>query len=150
MLARRAASRWTLIHPLFALGQLLVFFVSVGYLIAYLRGAVPFAVVHVTVLVKIGLMAGAVVTGALWEHDMFGYWWFAPAFLLEDVMTLIVFITQIAYLTMHWLQPDNTVAVLTMLGLAYTVYIANVAQYIHKTQRVKQAQARKRPLTLAA
>lgn len=139
MLERRAASVWTKIHPIFALGQLLAFLVSVGCLIAYFLGAVPFHVVHVSVLVKIGLMVGAVLTGSFWEHDIYGFWWFAPDFLMEDVMTLIVFITQVSYLCVVALHPDRITAIVVILCFAYTVYLANVAQYIHKTQRAKQA-----------
>ena len=40
----------------------MAFVVSVGCLVAYFVGAVPFHVVHVSVLVKIGLMVGAVLT----------------------------------------------------------------------------------------
>ncbi len=136
---KRAASKWTLIHPIFALGQLLAFFVSVGFLIAYFRGGASYHDVHVTVLIKIGLMVGAVITGSLWEHDVFGYWWFAPEFLAEDVMTLIVFIFQVSYLAMVWLHPDRMYAVIGILVVAYAVYAANVAQYIHKTQRAKSS-----------
>ncbi len=139
MLERRAASIWTKIHPIFALGQLLAFVVSVGCLIAFFLGAVPFHVVHVSVLVKIALMVGAVVTGSLWEHDIYGFWWFAPDFLVEDVMTLIVFITQMAYLTVVAFHPDRMTAIVLVLCIAYAVYLANVAQYIHKTQRAKSA-----------
>jgi 3-vinyl bacteriochlorophyllide hydratase len=135
---RRSASKWTMIHPLFAIGQLLAFFISVGLLIAYARGAVPFHVVHVSVLVKIGLMVGAVITGSLWERDVYGFFWFAPEFMFEDVMTLIVFIFQVTYLAMVALHPDRMVAVIGVLCTAYAVYVANVAQYIHRTQREKQ------------
>ena len=134
---RRKASIWTIVHPLFAIGQLFAFFVSVGFLIAFLRGAVSYEAVHVSVLVKIGLMVGAVLTGSFWEHDMFGFWWFAPEFLLEDVMTLIVFIFQLAYLGVVTFHRDLMPVVLLMLGIAYTVYVINVAQYIHRTQRQK-------------
>jgi 3-vinyl bacteriochlorophyllide hydratase len=136
--ARRAASLWTTIHPLFAIGQLLAFFVSVGLIVAYSCHAVSFHVVHVSVLVKIGLMVGAVITGSLWEHDVFGWWWFAPEFLAEDVMTLIVFIFQVSYLLMTWFHPGEMRPILVILALAYTVYLANVAQYIHKTQQIKK------------
>lgn len=139
--SRRAASIWTKIHPLFAIGQLVAFLVSVALLIAYFRHAVPFSVVHVSVLIKIGLMVGAVITGALWEHDVFGWWWFAPEFLAEDVMTLIVFIFQMSYLLMTWLHPNEMRPILTILCLAYVVYVANVAQYIHKTQQLKKQPA---------
>jgi 3-vinyl bacteriochlorophyllide hydratase len=141
MLERRASSVWTKIHPIFALGQLLAFLVSVGCLVAYFFGDVSFHVVHISVLVKIGLMVGAVLTGSFWEHDVYGYWWFAPDFMMEDVMTLIVFIMQVSYLFVVALYPGNTTAILTILCMAYTVYLANVAQYIHKTQRAKQAES---------
>lgn len=135
---RRKASIWTKIHPLFAIGQLLAFFVSVGFLIAFARGAVSFHTVHVSVLVKIGLMVGAVITGSLWERDVFGFWWFAPEFFVEDVMTLIVFITQVSYLLMVYTHPGQLTPALVLLGVAYIMYAANVAQYIHRTQRMKK------------
>ena len=148
---RRKASIWTIVHPLFAIGQLFAFFVSVGFLIAFLRGAVSYEAVHASVLVKIGLMIGAVLTGSFWEHDVFGYWWFAPEFLLEDVMTLIVFMFQLAYLAVVAFHRDLMPAVLLMLGIAYTVYVINVAQYIHRTQRQKQeTQAAEKMLGIAA
>jgi 3-vinyl bacteriochlorophyllide hydratase len=145
---RRRASIWTLIHPLFAIGQLLAFFVSVGLFVAYLRGSVPFHVVHVSVLVKVGLMVGAVLTGAFWERDVFGYWWFAPEFLFEDVMTLIVFITQLTYLAMVFFHPHMMNAIIGILAVAYLVYIGNVAQYIHRTQARKKETASTQAVTL--
>ncbi|MBD5636166.1 MAG: hypothetical protein IAI49_16985 [Candidatus Eremiobacteraeota bacterium] len=149
--ARREASIWTLIHPLFAIGQLLAFVVSVSLFVAYFRGAVSFHAVHVSVLVKIGLMLGAVVTGACWERDVFGYWWFAPEFLFEDVMTVIVFITQMSYLAVVFFHPADMSVILGVLGAAYAVYLANVAQYIHRTQtRKKEAELAKVPPQLKA
>ena len=139
-LARRKASVWTTIHPLFAIGQLLAFVVSVGLLLAYFAHGVPFHVVHVSVLVKIALMFGAVITGSLWERDVFGYFWFAPEFLFEDVMTLIVFITQMTYLAMIYTHPDKMAIVVGVLIFAHAVYLANVAQYIHRTQQLKKQQ----------
>jgi hypothetical protein len=50
VLERRKSSIWTKIHPIFALGQLLAFFVSIGFLIAFFRHAVPFHDVHVAVM----------------------------------------------------------------------------------------------------
>ncbi len=138
---RRAASVWTKVHPVFALGQLLAFLVSVGLLVAYLRHGVSFHVVHISVLTKIGLMVGAVITGSLWEHDVYGHWWFAPEFMFEDVMTLIVFIMQLSYLLMVLTHPENMRAILGILVLAYAIYLANVAQYIHRTQRQKHEAA---------
>jgi 3-vinyl bacteriochlorophyllide hydratase len=133
MVARRAASLWTRIHPVFALAQLAAFFVSVGLLVAYFRGAVSFDAVHQSVIVKVTLMLGAIVTGALWEKDVFGKYWFAPEFMGEDTMTVNVFILHIAYLVMAYTHPDNITAQIGTLIVAYGVYIANVAQYVLRT-----------------
>ncbi len=128
---RRERSVWTKIHPIFAIGQLGVFLVSVTLLALYFLHVVPYEAVHISVLVKIALMLGAVITGSLWEHDVYGKWWFAHEFLIEDVMTANVFALHIGYLLMYYLAPDNTRAIFAMLGVAYGVYALNVAQYIH-------------------
>lgn len=133
--ARRRASVWTTIHPIFAIGQLLAFVVSVVLLALYFRGAVTFEVVHESVLFKIALMLGAVVTGALWEKDVYGYYWFAPAFLFEDTVTVIVLLLHGGYLAMAYTHTDNLVSVIGMLLFAYTVYAANVAQYVWRTHQ---------------
>ncbi len=143
VLERRAASIWTRIHPVFALAQLFVFCVSVSLLAAYLLHAVPYVAVHVSVLVKIGLMLGAVITGALWEHDVYGRWWFAPEFIIEDMMTANVFALHVGYLVVAYAWPANGPAVLSILGVAYGVYALNVAQYIvqHRTSmRARRAE----------
>jgi 3-vinyl bacteriochlorophyllide hydratase len=145
MVARRAASIWTKIHPIFALGQLAAFCVSVGLLIGYFRGAVSFDVVHQSVLIKVALMVGAIVTGAFWEKDVFGKYWFAPEFMGEDTMTVNVFILHIGYLVMVVTHPDNVTAQIGTLIIAYGVYIANVAQYVARTAHLgKRAAVRVR------
>lgn len=127
---RREASRWTAIHPIFAIGQLGMFLVSVVLFGLFFLHDVPFLTVHVSVLVKIAFMLGAVVTGSLWEHDVYGKWWFAQEFFIEDVMTLNVFLLHIAYLVLVYGWPENARAYLAMLGVAYVVYALNVGQYI--------------------
>jgi 3-vinyl bacteriochlorophyllide hydratase len=133
---RRAASVWTRIHPIFALGQLGAFLVSVGFLIAYWLGAASFAAVHESVLIKIALMIGAIVTGALWEHDVFGWYWFAPEFFFEDAMTVNVFLLHLGYLAIVYTEPGNYTSALQMLSIAYVVYVGNVAQYVWRTHKM--------------
>lgn len=143
VLKRRAASRWTRIHPIFAIGQLGVFIVSLAMIALYALHLVPFAMVQLSVLTKIVFMIGAVITGSLWEHDVYGRWWFAHEFFVEDVMTANVFALHVAYLIAYYGFPTNTPAILSLLGIAYAVYGLNVAQYIashmhfgrHETER---------------
>jgi 3-vinyl bacteriochlorophyllide hydratase len=133
---RRAASVWTRIHPIFALGQLGAFIVSIGFLVAYAFGWVGFAAVHESVLIKIALMIGAIVTGALWEKDVFNWYWFAPEFFFEDAMTVNVFLLHLGYLAIVYTEPGNPAKALLMLGLAYVVYTANVVQYVWRTHKM--------------
>ena len=128
--ARRNASVWTLIHPVFAIGQLGVFLVSVVLLGLFFTHDVSFRTVHLSVLIKIAFMIGAIVTGSLWEHDVYGKWWFAHEFFIEDVMTLNVFLLHIGYLVTVYALPGNLRASVAMLGLAYLIYGLNVSQYI--------------------
>jgi len=127
---RRDTSVWTRIHPIFAIGQLGVFIVSVALFALYAVHLVPFAAVYLSVLLKIALMIGAIVTGSLWEHDVFGEWWFAEEFFVEDVMTVNVFLLHVAVVVMFFRMPDQLGAVAGMLAFAYVIYTINVGQYL--------------------
>jgi 3-vinyl bacteriochlorophyllide hydratase len=133
---RREDSVWTRVHPIFALGQLGAFVVSLGFLGAYWAGWVPFADVHESVLIKIALMIGAIVSGAFWEHDVFGPYWFAPEFFFEDAMTVNVFLLHLGYLVVVYTQPGDPGKAIFMLCIAYVVYVANVVQYIWRTHKM--------------
>jgi 3-vinyl bacteriochlorophyllide hydratase len=137
-LARRRASIWTTIHPFFAFGQLFTFVVSVGLLVAYLFGKVPFSYVAISVLIKIGLMVGAMVSGAFWERDVFGQFWFAPEYFVEDVITAIVFYLHLAYLYAVYFAPFDGKLTLPTLVIAYTAYVINVGQYVIRHGKVRQ------------
>jgi len=127
---RQRASKWTRIHPFFAIGQLAIFFISVVLLVLHFLGRVSMDAVHLSVLTKIGFMVGAVITGSLWEKDVFGKWWFANEYFIEDVMTVNVFGLHVLYLFCYYVSPANLKLSLAMLSVAYVVYGLNVAQYI--------------------
>ncbi len=127
---RRDASIWTRIHPIFAIGQLGVFVVSVALLVLNAVHVVPFTAVYLSVLFKIILMVGAIVTGSLWEHDVFGEWWFAEEFFVEDAMTVNVFLLHVGVVIWYFQQPQNLGPIAGLLVFAYVIYAINVAQYI--------------------
>ena len=130
--ARRAATIWTKIHPPFAFAQLAAWVVSLILLAFFFAGRVSFDVVQTSVLIKISLMAGAVVTGSFWERAVYGYWWFAPAFFVEDLFTYTVALFQIGYLIVYYSAPENLSANVAVLLVTYFAYAVNVAQYILK------------------
>jgi 3-vinyl bacteriochlorophyllide hydratase len=138
---RREASIWTKIHPVFAIGQLGVFAVSAVLLIMYFFHLTTFSTVFLSVLIKIVFMIGAVITGSLWEKDVYGAWWFAYDYFIEDVMTLNVFLLHIAFLVTAYLWSSNMQAVISMLLVAYGVYFLNVIQYIVRHSGNKKSDA---------
>lgn len=127
---RRRASKWTRIHPIFAIGQLLVFLVSALLLVLYYNGRVSFHAVHISVLIKVAFMAGAVITGAFWEKDVYGKWWFANEYFIEDVMTVNVFGLHALYLFCVYVWPQSLPLSTALLSFAYFIYGVNVGQYI--------------------
>ena len=136
---RRAATIWTRLHPPFAFAQLAVCIASVVLICLFFAGRVSFSVVHDSALLKIALMAGAVVTGSLWERAVYGYWWFAPQFFLEDLLTYVVALFQIGYLMVYYHSPDNLAANVAVLIVSYLAYVVNVTQYVLKHQVARRS-----------
>jgi 3-vinyl bacteriochlorophyllide hydratase len=138
---RREASVWTRIHPIFAIGQLGIFLVSVALLVLFALHVVPFSAVYLSVLMKIACMVGAIVTGSLWEHDVFGPWWFADDFFIEDVMTVNVFLLHVLVVVTYFMRAPDLRAVLALLVFSYLVYAANVGQYIFRHMGMRETAA---------
>jgi 3-vinyl bacteriochlorophyllide hydratase len=136
---RRAATIWTRLHPPFAFAQLAVCIASVGLICLFFAGRVSFSLVHDSALLKIALMAGAVITGSLWERAVYGYWWFAPQFFLEDLLTYVVALFQIGYLIVYYHSPDNLAANVAVLIVSYLAYVVNVTQYVLKHQVARRS-----------
>jgi 3-vinyl bacteriochlorophyllide hydratase len=77
------------------------------------------------------------VTGSLWEHDVYGRYLFAPAFYWEDVVSMLVLALHTAYLVSlftDWLTPHQ------QMGLAlaaYAAYVVNAAQFVLKLRAAR-------------
>jgi len=130
--ARRDASRWTVVQGVLAPLQFLAFFVSLVLVLRYLQWGVGYAAATDSVLVKTALLYSIMVTGALWEHDVFGQYLFARPFFWEDVVSMLVIALHTAYvaaLSGGWLGPRP----LLLLALAaYASYVINAAQFLLK------------------
>jgi 3-vinyl bacteriochlorophyllide hydratase len=97
--------------------------------------------VHDSALLKIALMAGAVITGSLWERAVYGYWWFAPQFFLEDLLTYVVALFQIGYLVVYYHAPNDLAANVSVLIVSYLAYVVNVTQYVLKHRIARRSMA---------
>jgi 3-vinyl bacteriochlorophyllide hydratase len=134
---RRDASRWTLVQGVLAPLQFVVMLGSTVLVVAVLRGADAYGLATASVLLKTFLLYLIMVTGSLWEHDVFGRWLFVPQFFWEDVVSMGVMALHTAYVVAllgGWLTPQG----LMLLALvAYASYVVNAAQFVYKLRQAR-------------
>ncbi len=139
---RRDASRWTLVQGLLAPIQFLVFLVSLALVLRFLATGEGHEAATISVVVKTLTLYTIMVTGCIWEKDVFGVWLFAPAFYWEDVFSMLVLALHTAYLVAvftGWLTPRQQM----LLALAaYATYLVNAGQFIWKLRMARLQAAR--------
>jgi 3-vinyl bacteriochlorophyllide hydratase len=130
--ARRDASRWTLVQGILAPAQFLAFAVSLILVLRFLLSGDGYAAATASILVKTGFLYVIMITGAIWEKEVFGQYLFAPAFFWEDVFSFAVIALHSLYL---WalLTGAMTPHQLMLVALAaYATYVINAGQFIWK------------------
>ncbi|MEM8563035.1 MAG: 2-vinyl bacteriochlorophyllide hydratase [Pseudomonadota bacterium] len=147
---RRDASPWTLVQGVLAPLQFLVFLISLGLVLMFLQTGDYFAVATASVVVKTILLYTIMVTGAIWEKEVFGQYLFAPSFYWEDVFSMLVLALHTVYL-IAWLFSLTSPQVQMLLALAaYTTYVVNAAQFLLKLRRARlQSAATMQPAVLS-
>jgi 3-vinyl bacteriochlorophyllide hydratase len=138
---RRDASRWTLVQGVLAPLQFLVFLASLALVLRFLASGHGEAAATLSVVVKTLVLYLIMITGSIWEKDVFGVWLFAPAFYWEDVFSMLVLALHTAYLLalgFGWLSPHG----LMWLALAaYAAYVINAAQFVWKLRLARLSAA---------
>ena len=136
---RRDASRWTLVQGVLAPLQFVAFAVSVALVARFLATGDGLVIAHASVVVKTLFLYAIMVTGALWEHDVYGRYLFAPAFYWEDVVSMGVIALHTFYMVAlagGLLAPRALMAVALA---AYATYVVNAAQFVLKLRAARLA-----------
>lgn len=142
---RRDASPWTLVQGVLAPLQFVVFLVSLFLVLRYLAYGSGQWAATASIVVKTLVLYTIMVTGSLWEHDVFGKYLFAPAFFWEDVVSFVVLALHTAYLLVLFLgllKPRYQMAI-ALLG--YTAYVINAAQFLLKLRAARLQQTSRQP-----
>ncbi|MBS0579153.1 MAG: 2-vinyl bacteriochlorophyllide hydratase [Proteobacteria bacterium] len=134
---RRDASRWTLVQGILAPLQFIAFFVSLCLVLRYLLTGNGEGVAALSVVVKTLFLYAIMLTGSLWERDVFGRYLFAPAFFWEDIVSMAVLALHTAYLIALFFQLGDVRAQMTIALLAYTAYLINAAQFLLKLRMAR-------------
>ncbi len=130
--ARRDASRWTLIQGLLAPAQFVAFAVSLALVLRYLATGEGYGAATASILVKTGFLYTIMVTGAIWEKEVFGQYLLAPAFFWEDVFSFAVITLHTAYLVALFTHALSPAELMALALAAYVTYVINAGQFIWK------------------
>ncbi|MBX9909190.1 MAG: 2-vinyl bacteriochlorophyllide hydratase [Beijerinckiaceae bacterium] len=144
---RRDASSWTLVQGILAPLQFLVFLVSLALVLRYLGTGAGYQAATLSIVVKTLVLYTIMVTGALWERDVFGQYLFAPAFFWEDVVSFVVIALHTWYLFAILTGALGPREQMLVALAAYAVYVINAGQFLLKLRaaRLQAAAASSRP-----
>lgn len=134
---RRDASPWTMVQAVLAPIQFLIFLISLWLVISYLTTGSGFAVATTSVIIKTLALYAIMITGAIWEKDVYGQYLFAPAFFWEDALSMIVLALHTAYIGAVLLNLGSPRAQMILALAAYGAYVINAGQYLWKLRRAR-------------
>ena len=134
---RRDASPWTRVQGVLAPIQFLVFVVSAALVIRFLLTGEGFGAATISVLIKTLVLYTIMVTGCIWEHDVFGRYLFAPAFFWEDFVSMFVLALHTAYLGVLAFGTLHARYQMYVALLAYSAYLLNATQFVVKLRRAR-------------
>ena len=116
----------------------MVFLVSLVLVIKFLSSGDGFAAATASVVIKTLVLYTIMVTGAIWEKVVFDRYLFADAFFWEDVVSMLVIALHTAYLAAWWFDWLAPAAQMGLALAAYTVYVVNAAQFLHKLRLARR------------
>ena len=143
---RRDASPWTLVQGLLAPLQFVVFLVSLGLVVRFLTVGEGLDAANASVVVKTLTLYTIMLTGCLWEKDVYGVYLFAPAFYWEDVFSMLVLALHTAYLVALATGALSARSLMVLALAAYATYIINATQFILKLRAARLDMARRSAL----
>jgi 3-vinyl bacteriochlorophyllide hydratase len=140
---RRDASRWTMVQGVLAPFQFAVFLVSLGLVLNYLSTGEGLSAATASIVVKTLVLYTIMVTGSLWEHDVYGRYLFARPFFWEDVFSMLVLALHTLYLIVAAAAVVSPRTQMLIALAAYAAYVVNAAQFVLKLRAARRDEALK-------
>ena len=134
---RRDASRWTLVQGVLAPLQFLAFIASAFFVIKFLVTGSGFTAATVSVVDKTLLLYTIMITGSLWEREVFGRYLFAPAFFWEDFVSMFVLALHTTYIYALVFGALHARYQMYVALLAYAAYLVNATQFVVKLRAAR-------------
>ena len=142
---RRDRSKWTLVQGILAPVQFLVFLISLYLVLRFLfTGEGEFAA-NASVVIKTFFLYAIMITGSIWEKEVFGRYLFAPAFYWEDVFSMLVLFLHTAYLFALGFGFLEIRQLMALVLAAYLAYVINAAQFLWKLRQARLQEPKQSP-----
>jgi 3-vinyl bacteriochlorophyllide hydratase len=135
---RRDATKWTLVQGILAPVQFAVFLISLALVVRYLATGDGFTVTTASIVVKTVLLYAIMITGSIWEREVFGCYLFAPAFFWEDVFSFLVLALHTAYLVALFAGIGGPRQQMLLALAAYASYFINATQFVLKLRAARR------------
>jgi 3-vinyl bacteriochlorophyllide hydratase len=134
---RRDASPWTAVQGVLAPVQFAVFLVSVSLVLHYLATGGGLRIATASIVVKTVVLYTIMVTGSIWERDVFGRYLFVPAFFWEDVVSMLVLALHTTYLIALFSGTVDAERQMWLALAAYGSYVVNATQFVMKLRSAR-------------
>ncbi len=135
--ARRDASRWTLVQGILAPVQFVICIVSVVLVLRFLMTGDGYMAATLSIIAKTMALYLIMVTGAIWEKEVFGQYLLAPAFFWEDVVSFGVIALHTAYLLALFTGWLDATQLMALALVAYAAYVVNAVQFLWKLRMAR-------------
>lgn len=139
---RRDRSRWTLVQGILAPVQFAICLVSLFCILRYLATGQGLWLATTSVVVKTFALYAIMITGSIWERDVFGQYLFARPFFWEDVVSMLVLALHTAYLGALFTSALDSRALLLLALAAYLSYAVNATQFVLKLRAARKGASR--------
>jgi 3-vinyl bacteriochlorophyllide hydratase len=137
---RRDATPWTLVQGVLAPIQFLVFAISLGLVLRYLATGEGLQAATISIVVKTLVLYTIMITGSLWEREVFGCYLFARPFYWEDMFSMVVLALHTAYIASLLLGVLDARAQMYLALAAYATYVINATQFVLKLRAARLGQ----------
>ena len=134
---RRDESGWTLVQGILAPIQFFVFAASLILVLHYLTTGTGAAAATASIVLKTCLLYAIMITGSIWEKQVFGRWLFARAFWWEDLFSMLVLALHSAYLVALTFGLGTERGRMLLALAAYASYVVNAAQFVLKLRAAR-------------
>ena len=134
---RRDSSKWTVVQGVLAAFQFFVFLISLLLVLRTLATGEGAFIANLSVIFKTLVLFTIMITGSLWEKEVFGQYLFAPAFFWEDAVSFIVIGLHTAYVVALITGSLSQNGLMLLALAAYATYAGNAAQFLWKLRQAR-------------